>query len=65
MEMLTAESPEVVRMRGAVEALNDAEATLVRELRGSSPARAGELADRVAVARVEFEQALEALQAVL
>lgn len=62
---LTAESPEVERMNAATLSLNDAEARLVRELPAASPRRAGELADRVAVARVEFGKALDALRAVL
>lgn len=62
---LTAESPEVERMNAATVALNAAEARLVRDLPASSPRRAAELADCVAVARVEFGKALEALRAAL
>lgn len=59
------ESSQVVRARAAVAELNTAEAMLVRDLPGASPLRAGELAHRVGLARVEFDAALSELQEVV
>lgn len=61
-ETLTADSPEVVRLRNAVEAMNAAENALIEGLPGADAARAKELADAVVPTHKEFELAMVAVE---
>lgn len=56
-------SPEVVRLRAAVEELNASEGALVLEMPSAGPVRALKLAVRVGAARAEFGVAFEAVEA--
>lgn len=56
---LTKDSPEVVRLRNAVTAMNAAERGLTEGLPGASSARAKELADACVPTYKEFEEAMQ------
>lgn len=61
---LSADTPEVVRLRAAVEELNEAEDELVRDLHATTDQeRAAELCRRVGAARSEFADAVDAVEA--